>query len=176
MATNRARALASCLAGLSLLVPGALHAYEDQASLGVDVGYAYATTKTLPHSGAMLGLEASLGLDDIWTVRAFASYSLHPGARSLSVATFGAELLYLIDVLEWVPYFGAGVTGIGSWFDIAPRVSTELGVHPVVGLDWLVSRQLVLGLVVRPEFLVTAWDRDPIYLSVGLSASLLLDL
>ena len=162
--------------GFQLLAPGALYAYEDQATLGVDVGYAHATAKGWPHSGAVLGIDASLGLDDIWTVRAFASYSLHPGSQALSMASLGAELLYLVDILEWVPYFGAGATALGSWFDLANGVELECGVHPVAGLDWLLSRDVALGLVVRPEFLITDWDRAPIYVTVALNASLLLDL
>ena len=162
--------------GLQTAAPGVTRAYEDQATLGVDVGYAHATAKAWPHAGAVLGIEASLGLDDIWTVRAFASYSLHPAAQSLSMASLGGELLYLVDVLEWVPYFGAGVTALGSWFGFKDGLHIDCAVHPVVGLDWLVSRDLALGVVVRPEFLITAWDHEPLYLSAALSASLLLDL
>jgi hypothetical protein len=169
-------ALLACLAALHALTPAPLRAYEDQATLGVDLGYAHATAGTLPHSGAMLGLEASLGLGDIWSVRAVASYSLHPGATSLSIVMLGAELLYLVDVLEVVPYFGAGVDALGSWFERSHGLAAELGAHPVVGLDWLVNRDMALGIAARPVFSITAWDRAPIYLTVSVSASLLLDL
>jgi hypothetical protein len=169
-------ALLACLAGLHALLPGLLHAYEDQATLGVDLGYAHASAGTLPHSGAMLGLEASLGLDDIWSVRAIASYSLHPGVHSLSIVMLGAELLYLMDVLEIVPYFGAGLDAIGSWSERSNGLAAEFGMHPVVGLDWLVNRDVALGIAARPVFLITAWNREPIYLTVSVSASLLLDL
>jgi hypothetical protein len=158
-----------------VLAPATLRAYEDKAGLAVDLGYAYATPQTLPHSGALVGVEASRGLDDIWTVRAALTYSLHPGSAPLSVLALGAELLYPIDVLEIVPYLGGGFDAIGSWAHGA-SFATEFGIHPVVGVDWLVERGLALGLQVRPIFLVTAWSSEPIYLSVNLNATWLLDL
>lgn len=157
-------------------MPSAARAYEDKAGLALDLGYAHATQAALPHNGALVGVEASLGLDDIWTVRGALSYSLHPGSPSLSVLMVGAELLYLIDVLEIVPYLGAGIDAIGSWAPGAVSFTTEFGVHPVLGVDWLVGRNLALGLQGRPVFLITAWNQEPIYLSVSLSATWLIDL
>jgi hypothetical protein len=156
--------------------PSASRAYEDKAGLAVDLGYADATQARLPHNGALVGLEASLGLDDIWTVRGALTYSLHPGNPALSVLTLGAELLYLIDVLEVVPYLGAGLDAIGSWAPGAVSFKTEFGVHPVFGVDWLVDRNWAIGLQGRPVFLISAWNREPIYLSVSLNATWLLDL
>jgi hypothetical protein len=166
----------ACLATAQVAAPPSLHAYEDKAGLALDLGYAQATQHGLPHSGAAVGLEASLGLDDIWTVRGAIGYSLHPGTSSLSVLTLGAELLYLVDVLEIVPYFGAGLDAIGSWVPRAAAFSTEFGVHPVFGVDWLISRDWALGLQARPIFLITALNREPIYLTVSVSAAMLLDL
>jgi hypothetical protein len=161
---------------LHALTPLAAHAYEDQATLGVGLGYAYATARALPHNGATLAVDTSIGLDDIWTARAFASYSLHPGNSSLSVLTLGAELLYLVDILEVVPYFGAGLDALGSWVPGAQAFGAEFGVHPVVGIDWLLSRDLALGIVARPVFLLSAWQRTPIYVSATVTLSLLFDL
>jgi hypothetical protein len=158
-----------------LFGPAAARAYEDTAGLAIDLGYAYASPQTLPHNGGLVGVEASIGLDDIWSVRGALTYSLHPGSSTLSVLTVGAELLYLIDVLEIVPYLGGGVDAIGSWTTGA-SFATEFGIHPVVGVDWLVDRGLALGLQVRPIFLVTAWSSEPIYLSVSLNATWLLEL
>jgi hypothetical protein len=174
--TRAGRRFAATVAALLALWPGRSLAYEDQIGLGVQLGYAHATDSRLPHSGALLGLEVSLGLDDIWSVRGFATYSLHPGTPTLSVAMLGAELLYLVDILEFVPYFGAGLDAIGSWVSGSDGFSAEFGVHPVVGLDWLVTRGWTLGLEARPVFLVTAWSRQPIYITLGVNAALLFDL
>ena len=164
------------LAALFALWPGRGLAYEDQLGLGVQLAYAHATDSSLPHSGALLGLEASLGLDDIWSVRGFASYSVHPGTPTLSVAVLGAELLYLVDILEIVPYFGAGLDALGRWTSGGGGFSAEFGVHPVVGLDWLPSRVWTLGIEARPVFVVTSWSREPIYVTAGVNAALLFDL
>ncbi|HEX4353824.1 MAG TPA: hypothetical protein VHZ95_12935, partial [Polyangiales bacterium] len=106
---------ALCLgAALGLVTPSAAHAYEDKAGLALDLGYARATERNAAHNGGLVGVEASIGLDDIWTVRAAVTYSLHPGTSSQSVLAISGELLYLIDVLELVPYFGAGIDAVGS--------------------------------------------------------------
>jgi hypothetical protein len=164
--------------GLSpLMASGVAHAYEDQLSLGVSLGYAHASERDQPHAGGLLGLEGGIGLSDILTVRAFASFSLHPGDRSLSVLALGAELLYLVDVLEIVPYFGAGLDALGSWSRGTGGVaSADFGVHPVIGLDWLLNRDVALGIEARPVFVLTALQRAPVYVTVGVTASLLLDL
>jgi hypothetical protein len=158
------------------LAPAWVHAYEDKAGLAVDLGFAHATERTLPHNGGLVGVEGSLGLDDIWTVRGAVTYSLHPGSSALSVLTLGAEVLYLIDVLELVPYFGGGLDAIGSWARGTSGLKSEFGVHPVFGLDWLLDRNLALGLQARPIFLLTALNRQPIYLEVNLNASWFIDL
>ena len=178
MATHDAQRKRWLFAALLCLAswPARGRAYEDQLGLGVQLAYAHATDSNSPHSGALLGLEASLGLDDIWSVRGFASYSVHPGTPTSSVAVVGAELLYLVDILELVPYFGAGLDALGQWSSGRGSFSAEFGVHPVVGLDWLPSRGWTLGVEARPVFLVTSWSREPIYVTVGVNAALLFDL
>jgi len=158
------------------IAPAPLHAYEDQFTLGVDLGYAHASAGRLPHPGAALGVEASIGLNDVWSVRGIASYSLHPGPTSLSIVGLGAELLYLVDVFEFVPYFGAGCDVLGSWYTGSHGLGAEFAVHPVFGIDVLLSREVALGLSARPMFLLSALSREPIYLTVSLGALLLLDL
>jgi hypothetical protein len=166
---------------LGLLLPlcaaAPVRAYEDQLTLGVALGYAHATERALPHPGASAGIEASLGLGVAWSLRAAASYSLHPGDVSLHHAALGVELVYIIDVLEFVPYAGVGIDGLGRWTS-APHAALEadFGVHPVVGVDWLVSRELGVGLCARPIVALTELEHAPVYLSVTLNATWHLDL
>jgi hypothetical protein len=152
-------------------------AYEDQLSLGVSLGYAHAVSDAAsasPPHGALAALDTTLGLDDIWTLRAQFGFGWHPAPAPMSVFLASTELLYMVDVLEIVPYFGAGVDGLGRLRSAALEI--ELGVHPVLGLDWLPQRELVLGIALRPVFLVSALDHDPVYLTISASASLLFDL
>jgi len=102
-------------------------------------------------------------------------WAFHPSDDPLvSVAWASAELVYVIDVLEIVPYFGAGAD-----FAVAVRsgakAEANAGVHPVIGFDYLVSRRLALGMQARPVFLLTALDTTPVYLQVGVTLSYLFD-
>lgn len=151
-------------------------AYEDQASLDAEVSYAHAVSDDAPSHGVALGLGASLGLDDVLSLRGQLAWALHPsGNSSRSVFLVSAELLYLVDIVELVPYFGVGIDGIGGWVE-GESVSTDLGLHPILGVDWLLSREFALGVQLRSIFLLTALDTDPIYFKAGVSASYFLDL
>jgi hypothetical protein len=152
-------------------------AYEDQLSLGVGAGYAYAARQGGPHHGAAFDLEASLGLGATWSARGTLGYSLHPSDNSLSHLQLGAEVVYQIDVLELVPNIGLGLDVLGSRSHERPHdTRVDLGAHPVLGVDWLVRRELVLGLSARPVFVLSHGVHEPLYLTVSLTASWLLDL
>jgi hypothetical protein len=155
-------------------------AYEDQASIDAELHYGHAVSDTEPAHGAGIGLGASLGLDNVLTFRGQLSWSLHPHRPdALSVFILTGELLYVVDVLEIVPYFGVGLDGV----IMANRIDrdgaatrADFGVHPVLGVDWLLSRELAVGLQIRSVLLLTALDRDPLYLKAGATLSYLLDL
>jgi hypothetical protein len=111
----------------------------------------------------MLDVAGSVGLTGVWTLRGRVSYALHPDDHAMHVMLAGAELLYLIDVVEVVPYFGLGVDGIGHARD--GHVSIDAASHLVVGLDYLLSRDVALGIDVRALALWTALDHDPAYVA-----------
>ena len=179
MSASRIRlgsALLGCVTWLCLAA-APVRAYEDQLSLGVGAGYAYLAHSGGPHHGVAFDLEASLGLSATWSVRGTLGYSLHPGERTQSRLNLGAELVYVIDVVELVPSLGLGVDALGGRSHTRPHdAHVDFGVHPVLGLDWLVRRELMLGLSVRPVFVLTDWERQPLYLSVTLALSWLWDL
>ncbi len=148
-------------------------AYEDQATLGLGLGYAHAFSVD-PAPGAALALSGSLGLGQSWSARALAGYALHPDPdHALHVGLAGAELVYLIDVIEVVPWFGLGADGVlrAQRGELRP----ELGAHVVLGLDYLWSRELTLSLELRPYLLLTDLDGAPVYGAVIVSASWMLD-
>jgi hypothetical protein len=155
-------------------LPSSARAYEDQLSLGVGAGYAYATREDSSHHGAYVNLEASLGLSATWSVRGLLGVGHHPQKPRLSEGVLGIEALYLVDVLEFVPYAGIGVDGLLS----IPQKDAHIaiGAHPVLGIDWLLDRSFLLGLCARPIFVLSQLDHSPLYLSVTLSATWLLDL
>ena len=151
-------------------------AYEDLTSLDAEFSYAHAFADEAPRHGAALGLGASLGLDEVLSVRGQFAWALHPDtAGNLSVLLLSAELLYLIDVLEIVPYFGAGVDGLGTWA-AGESIQADFGVHPVLGFDWLLSREFALGIQLRPVFVLTQLDAWPVYFKAGVSVSYFFEL
>jgi hypothetical protein len=153
-------------------------AYEDRGTLGVEAGYGVVviTDTTLPQHGALFGLELSIGLGDQFAVRAHADYGYHPGEDEMHVALFGVEGLYLVDIVQVVPYFGIGIDGIATVYQDAGGL--ELGFHVVVGLEYLLSRSWLIGLDVRPHFLpitLSEGRTDPVYISTNLRVSWLFD-
>jgi hypothetical protein len=172
------RALVAVSGALWLVWAGAapVRAYEDQASFDAELSYGHAVSEVTPPNGVALGLGASLGLSDVFSVRGQLTWALHPGEPQMTSLVFvSAELLYLIDVLEIVPYFGLGLDGVGS-FASGRDFGCDLGLHPVLGLDWLLSREVALGVTFRPVFFVTALETDPVYFKAGATFSYLFDL
>lgn len=172
---HRARIVSYALGVLlAAALPSSARAYEDQLGLGVGAGYAYATREDSSHHGAFVNLEASLGLSSTWSVRGLLGFGHHPQKPRLSEGVLGLEALYLVDVLEFVPYAGIGVDGLLS----TPRTHAQIaiGAHPVLGIDWLLDRSFLLGLCARPIFMLSQLEHSPLYLSVTLSATWLLDL
>ena len=151
-------------------------AYEDQASFEAELSYGHAVSDTTPPHGAALGLGASLGLSNLFSARGQLSWALHPDDPDLTSLVFvSAELLYIVDILEVVPYFGLGIDGIGR-FASGSAFALDFGAHPVLGFDYLASREVALGLAFRPVFMLSALDTDPVYFKVGATFSYLFEL
>jgi hypothetical protein len=172
------RALVAVSGALWLVWAGVApaRAYEDHASLDAELSYGHAISDSAPPNGVALGLGAGLGLSDVFSVRGQLTWALHPGEPQFTSLFFlSGELLYLIDVLEIVPYFGFGVDVIGSYVS-GQEFGGDMGVHPVLGFDWLLSREFTLGLALRSVFLVTGLNDNPVYFKVGATFSYLIDM
>ncbi|AKF06907.1 hypothetical protein [Sandaracinus amylolyticus] len=182
------RAVPTCLVAAiaaALLCPSSARAYEDQIGLALGVGYAaVASDNPLPHHGFVAQLEGSLGLDDTWEVRALAGYALHVDDALLHRASVGVELVYLIDILELVPFFGLGVDAPVSIWDREGTTDAwiDFAGHAVVGLDWLLSREWAIGVEVRPYVLFTSFGdqpprpADPVWITAILRAQMLFEI
>jgi hypothetical protein len=159
-------ALLAC--GVSALSSPAA-AYEDQLTVEAGVGYAHALDASADaQSGLPWSLAASIGLDDVWTMKATTAYALHPadaGARHVVIA--GAELVYVVDILEIVPFFGAGLDVFAAWR--GPEQDLDAAAHLVFGADYLLTRSLFVGVEVRPHLLLTRLGNDdgrtPLYVT-----------
>src|SRR5688572_2186283 len=103
--------------GAALVWASPVAAFEDKLALSVGAGYAAWPGIDAPH-GAALDLQGGLGLSEAWQLRAGASYALHPSdGASLHTAGLRAELVYLIDIVELVPFAGLGVSGMAVIVD-----------------------------------------------------------
>jgi hypothetical protein len=152
----------------------AARAYEDQFTLGLGAGYAYAPSSSQPQNGALFDLSSSVGLSAVLSLRARLSYAFHPAQQPLHAGLVGAELLYLVDVVQLVPYFGVGVDAVGRARSPEP-LGVDGALNLVAGLDYLVSRKLALGIDLRPVLLLTALHRDPVYMAITANATWLFD-
>ena len=162
----------------SLALPAGAQAYEDRASVGAELGYGVVviTDTDLPQHGLLAGVEGSIGLWDVLVLRGHAAYAFHPGTDPLHLILFGVELLYLVDIVQVVPFFGLGVDGLTTfWMDEA---ALELGLHVTVGAEYLVSRSVAIGIDVRPHFLPITLSEgrlEPVYITANARFSYLFD-
>jgi hypothetical protein len=154
---------------VTICMPSNAAAYDNQITLGGDFGFAERFADKGPHHGGMFSLVSSVGLDDIWTVRGRFSYSVHEGPDLLSAFFLSAELLYLVDIFEFVPFFGGGPDGVATLYKGKAEVDAAL--HAVVGVDYLFSRKVIVGLEVRPLFFLTGIKTHLAYLSVDATVS-----
>jgi hypothetical protein len=147
------------LAVALLSLVGRARAYDDQWSLDAAAGYALLVRDRWPtRQGTGVDLGASLGVSDAVVLRGTLGYAfLSEPQRSEHIGRFRAEGLYLLDVLKLVPFFGVGVTLTTAQHSDA-NVPLRPGVHLVLGVDYLLSRQWNLGVDVRSGVLFEHGD------------------
>ena len=92
--------------------------------------------------------------------------STSPTDRPSTLWNADAGLIYKLDIVRFVPYFGALVGGYvlsgGSLPGALPLPGGELA----VGGDYLLSRRWAVGLAIREHFLFTDLGTYPSYLTV----------
>ncbi len=137
-----------------LLVSPSAHAYEDQASLDGALGYVLLVDPDGdPRQGPGITLGAGLGLSDLGILRADVGYAALFAQGALRHAgRVRAEGVYLIDVLQFVPFFGLGASLLVT--EGVDHAQLRPGGHLVFGVDYLVSRTWILGLDVRSGVLL----------------------
>lgn len=177
--TGRVRpALPAVAVAVALLsAPASAAAYDRQIAVGVTAGWGLAPAlEMFPNHGPTAGLSASLGFDDTWGVAVYGGWAVHPpidGGETFHVGLFGAEALYYIDILEVVPFFGVGVDAL-TQFD-GTSWGVDFAAHLRASVDYLLSREVTIGLDIRPYILFTNLDLDPIYLTFQARVSFLFD-
>ena len=95
-----------------------------------------------------------MGLTESTVVRANAGYAALVRQQEVQhLGRFRLEALYLLDVLQVVPFLGLGAT-LTNAPDSAARVPLRAGPHLVLGVDYLLSRRWIAGLDLRSALLV----------------------
>ncbi len=182
-AVERTFAIAAVALGLALGPAPRARAYEDRASFALELGWGVVgSSAPLPTHGLVSGLGVGFGLNDTWELRVDAAYGLHP--ETLHRLRTSVEILYLVDVIQVVPFVGLGAGGSFSFTTAMPplppdgnvAVRPDLEAHIVAGFDVLLERDWTVGLVVRPIFQLTSAVDDLFYLTVTARAQLLVDL
>ncbi len=174
-----ARAIASLLlaAAATTLAPSPARAYEDQWGLFGGAGYGLLLgDNALPHHGFVLEGGVGVGLGDTFELRVLGGWAFFPATMQ---RFFGAaEVVYLVDILEVVPFVGLGAGALGTYLD-APTggaLRADFTLHAVVGFDWLLTREIVLGFEARPWIQLTSLDTDPAWLSLTVRVEVLFEM
>jgi hypothetical protein len=152
-ASSRRRRWLAAFGGALSLVLYQLPAlgFEKQWHLGGGLGVAN-FTESATSVGPALEAYAAYGISDLFDVRTQMLVTRHTRLdRSFAVVGLSGGLVYKLDVLSWIPYFGlelgyyhfSGGTFPGQVGEHEPGLSLDLGV------DYLVTPSLGLGLELR---------------------------
>lgn len=149
-------------------------AFEDKVALSAGAGYAAWPGIDEPH-GVALDLQVGVGLGQVWQLRAGGSTALHPSSNeALHTPSLRAELVYLVDIVDVVPFAGLGVSGVAALGGTDDRI--EPAAHVVAGAAYWLSFDWLLELDVRAHVMPgVPDDRSPLYFVSTLSVVLTLD-
>ena len=164
-----------CVLACSPLLPQQASAYEDRVGIGLSVGYAGAIGDDLvPDHGLLLTASLSYGINDKWSLGGHVDYGLHKGDDSANVGIVGAELVYTLDVVRFVPFAGAGLDLF--WIGQDGRREADFGINLLLGVDYFINKRWIVGVDVRPYWLpFELSDLDPVYFTASLRATFLIE-
>ena len=170
--------LALCLAS----APARAELKEWTISLMPAYALAYVDSRTANGGGG--GVEVGFGITEALTLHAngFVSWHALDGNDRNSGGTMTAfsgmlGLTYSLDVIRLVPTFdlelgvlgvrGDAAFGSGAAAERVVPSSTAFGLGLGFGLDYLITRHVSVGVLVRYHALLTDLDRIPVYLFAG---------
>lgn len=184
MLTGRVIRSALALAVVVVTATGSARADRNEWSFSAFPAYAVTYVDSRAPSGAGVGGEVGYGVTESLTLQATGFTSWHPVAatKTTTKGTLGEfagmlGLNYALDVIRLVPSFDVsfGVLGIrgDAQFtatrkaDAVVPASTAFGVGLGFNLDYLITRHIAVGVIVRYHAFLTDITRIPVYLFVG---------
>src|SRR5262249_43979637 len=138
---------ASTLAAL-VVASSSAGAAEGVKRIGVEGGFAGVAGSEGDFSGYGGGLVGEWAVTDAWAleVNAFAtSNRIEPTGGRSWILSQSAGAVYALDVIQFVPWFG----GFAALYEVtgggAKTTRTKVGAQLAFGLDYIWSRDLVIG-------------------------------
>jgi hypothetical protein len=153
--TRHRTAFQAALVAIAVLWACPALAYEEQAAVEVAAGAGILPDATLPPWTASVDVGGAMGLSDMFVLRGALGYAgLFEADRRVHAGRLRGELAYLIDVLRWVPFFGAGASLWALGDDGLVLRGTG---HVLFGLDFLYDRAWTIGVDLRTGIL---WEPE----------------
>jgi hypothetical protein len=160
------RVSALLLAVLALAFAREAGAVEQEHHFGVDLGLSMLTIsdQSTPDVGAGVGLHYTYGITDQFNLIAEVHYSrvafnaispLDPPTHPTNLWNADVGAAYVLDVLRWVPYFGALGGGYVLDGGTIPGNLVLPGAEIVVGCDYLLTPVWSIGVEASEHFLFT---------------------
>jgi hypothetical protein len=162
----------------AVVIPRAASATEREHHLGADLGLSILPVqdKSTVDIGAGIGAHYSYGLSDQFNFMAEMNGSIvalgesgdstTPHTRPSTVTTAGVGLGYVLDITQYVPYFGvligAGMMTGGTLDSVLFLPDAQIA----VGLDYRINHDWSIGLAGRQHMFVTKLSDYPSYTNV----------
>lgn len=154
--------LASATLALAAMTPGTALAYEGHVGVWLGAGYSgILGDTTLPPHAVAASAGVGIGLDDAWELRVRADYAYH--VDSVQRGLLSADLVYVLDILSVVPYFGVGAGG--GWTALPEGLRGDVVAGAILGVDVLLDRTWIVGVELRPQWVVTDLANEPFVLT-----------
>jgi opacity protein-like surface antigen len=180
-AVLRRAALACALLCAFFSWSGRAHAEFKEWKIAVTPAYAVGYVDERTGHGGGGGLEVGFGITESLSLHASGFLSWHSldptmkaqgGTMSAYASMLG--LTYTLDVIRLVPYFEVqlgvvGTRGTAGFGDDTKVVqsSNDFALGVGFGMDFLVTRNVAVGFVIRYHALLTDITRIPVYLYFG---------
>jgi outer membrane protein with beta-barrel domain len=159
-----------------LVASGPARAVERQHHLGLapQLGFLKVDDKSTMSVGGGGALHYAYGLTDQFNLMAEAGSAVvalkqeqdfpdSPLTRPATVSNAAVGVGYVIDILTWVPYFGALAGPYMLTGGTLPETLFVAGAAVAAGLDYQLSRHFAVGVGVRQHFLLTKLSTYPSY-------------
>ena len=138
-------------------------AAEGVKRIGVEGGFAGVAGSEGDFSGYGGGLVGEWAVTDAWSVEAnvFAtSNRIEPTGGRSAVVSESLGAVYALDVIQVVPWFGA-FAGVYEIRGGDAQARTKLGAQLAFGLDYIWSRDIVIGVDLRAHAMPADFAKSP---------------